>query len=188
MSRQQGSDVQTGVTHDVVLRPHRDLFTRGLTAVLALTTPVFAVLYWLTIPGGAWTVVLGAHLLVVLATIVGVYRFFSATITLSAEGVRERGFFGGTRLVRPADVAAILLVRLYDGSTLDTLPQLFVTGHDGRVLLRMRGQFWSTEDIERVAEELDRPVTRAEDFMTMKQLRRSSPELLYWFERLPRLR
>lgn len=188
MSRQQGADVKTGVTQDVVLRPYRDLFTRGLTAVLALTTPVFAVLYWLTIPDGEWTFVLGAHLLVVLATIVGVYGFFSATITLRAEGVRERGFFGQTRLVRPSDVGSILLVRLYDGSTLDTLPQLFVTGHDGRVLLRMRGQFWSAEDMERVAEELDRPVTRAEDFMTMTQLRRSSPELLYWFERLPRFR
>lgn len=188
MSRQQGSEVETDVARTVVLRPYRDLFTRGLTAVLALTTPVFAVLYWLTIPGGDWPFVLAAHVLVVLATIIGVYGFFSATITLGADGVRERGFFGRTRLVRPVDVAAILLVRLYDGSTLDTLPQLFVTGHDGRVLLRMRGQFWSAEDMERVAEELDRPVTRPEEFMTMTQLRRTSPELLYWFERLPRLR
>jgi hypothetical protein len=52
----------------------------------------------------------------------------------------------------------------------------------------MRGQFWSTEDMERVAEELDVPVTRPEDFMTMTQLRRRSPELLYWFERMPRFR
>jgi len=188
MSRQQGSQVETDVAPIVVLRPHRDLFTRGLTAILALTTPVFAVLYWLTIPDGDWTFVLGAHVLVVLATIVGVYGFFSATITLRPDGVRERGFFGRTLLVRPGDVRSILLVRLYDGSTLDTLPQLFVTGEDGRVLLRMRGQFWSTEDIERVAEELDRPVTRPEDFMTMTQLSRTSPELLYWFERLPRFR
>jgi hypothetical protein len=188
MSRQQESEVEADVTPVTVLRPYRDLFVRGLTAVLALTTPVFAVLYWLTIPDGHWTGVLAAHVLVVLATIVGVYRFFSATITLRADGVRERGFFGRTRHVRPVDVQAILLVRLYDGSTLDTLPQLFVTGHDDKLLLRMRGQFWSLEDMDRVAEELDRPVTRAEDFMTMTQLRRSSPELLYWFERLPRLR
>jgi hypothetical protein len=188
MSKQKESDLETHVAPVVVLRPFHDLFVRGLTAVLALTTPVFAVLYWLTIPDGDWTIVLGAHALVVLATIVGVYRFFSATITLCADGVRERGFFGGTRLIRPADVGSILLARLYDGSTLDTLPQLFVTGHDGLVLLRMRGQFWSAEDMERVAEELDRPVTRAEDFMTMTQLRRTSPELLYWFERLPRFR
>jgi hypothetical protein len=188
MSRQHGSQIETDAAPIVVLRPHRDLFMRGLTAVLALTTPVFAVLYWLTIPDRDWTYVVGAHLLVVLATVVGVFGFFSATIALLPDGVRERGFFGRTLLVRSADVGGILLVHLYDGSTLDTLPQLFVTGHDGRVLLRMRGQFWSAEDMERVAEELDRPVTRAEDFMTMTQLRRTSPELLYWFERLPRFR
>jgi len=188
MSRQQQSGVGTDVAKETVLRPFRDLFTRGLTAVLALTTPVFAVLYWLTIPDGAWTYVLFAHLAVVLATIVGVYAFLSATITLREGGVRERGFFGEVRFVRPADVGSILLVRLYDGSTLDTLPQFFVVGNDGRVLIRMRGQFWSTEDMERVAEELDVPVTRPEDFMTMTQLRRRSPELLYWFERMPRFR
>ncbi|MEY9951331.1 hypothetical protein [Leifsonia sp. EB34] len=186
MSSHQQSGVGTDVAKGTPLRPHRDLFARGLTAVLALTTPVFAVLYWLTIPNGEWRVVLLAHVLVVLATVLGVYAFFSATITLQPDGVRERGFFGGTRFVRPADVGSIVLVRLYDGSTLDTLPQLFVTGHDGRVLIRMRGHFWSVEDMERVAEELDVPVTRPEDFLTMTQLRRRSPELLYWFERVPR--
>lgn len=188
MSRQQQSGVGTDVAVDTVLRPHRDLFTRGLTAIFALTTPVFAVLYWLTIPDGDWGYVLLAHVLVVVATILGVHAFFSATITLRADGVRERGFFGEVRFVRPADVGSILLVRLYDGSTLDTLPQLFITGHDGRVLIRMRGQFWSSEDMDRVADQLDVPVTRPEDFMTMTQLRRRSPELLYWFERMPRFR
>lgn len=186
MSNHQG--VGTNVSRGTVLRPHRDLFARGLTAVLALTTPVFAVLYWLTIPDGDWKYVLSAHVLVVLGTILGVYAFLSATITIQPDGVRERGFFGGTRFVRSADVGSILMVRLYDGSTLDTLPQLFITGHDGRVLIRMRGQFWSVDDMELVAEEFDVPVTRPEDFLTMTQLRRRSPELLYWFERMPRFR
>lgn len=188
MSNHQQSGVGTDVSRGTVLRPRRDLFARGLTAVLALTTPVFAVLYWLTIPSGEWKYVLVAHVLVLLATILGVYAFFGATITLRPDGVRERGFFGQTRFVRSADVASILLLRLYDGSTLDTLPQLFITGRDGRVLIRMRGQFWSAEDMELVAEDFDVPVTRPEDFMTMTQLRRRSPELLYWFERMPRFR
>lgn len=188
MSSQQESGIGTDVAPGAVLRPHRDLFTRGLTAILALTTPVFAVIYWLTIPSGDWVYVLVVHILVVLATILGVYAFFSATITLLPDGVRERGFFGRTLLVHPDDVGAVLLVRLYEGSTLDTLPQLFVQGHDGTVLIRMRGQFWSAETMERVAEELDVPVTRPEEVMTMTQLRRASPELLYWFERRPHLR
>ena len=102
MSNHQG--VGTNVSRGTVLRPHRDLFARGLTAVLALTTPVFAVLYWLTIPNGEWRFVLFAHVLVVLATILGVYAFLSATITIQADGIRERGFFGRTRFVRSVDV------------------------------------------------------------------------------------
>ena len=47
----------------------------------------------------------------------------------------------------------------------------------------MRGQFWSQADMERVIEELDVPVTRPEEPMTLNQLRRTWPRLLYWFER-----
>ena len=169
-----------------VLRPHAHLFTRGIVAVLALTTPVFAVLYWVSIPAGPWPFVIGLHFLVVAATTVAVFAFFSTTIELGADGVKERGFFGRTVVVRPGTVKSVALVNLYEQSTLDTLPQLFVTGTDGRLLIRMRGQFWSVEDMERVAEELDVPVTRYEESMTLTDLRRSSPELLYWFERFPR--
>lgn len=169
----------------VVLRPHPHLFTRGIIAVLALTTPVFAVLYWLTIPDGGWPLVLGIHIAVIVATTLAVLAFFSTVIQLGPDGVRERGFFGRTVEVRPGAVGTVQLIDLYEGSTLDTQPQLFVTGTDGRVLIRMRGQFWAVEDMERVAEELDVPITRRAESMTLTELRRSSPELLYWFERFP---
>lgn len=187
MTEQREIGQETGVTRETVLRPHRHLFARGVVAILALTTPVFAVLYWLAIPTGGWPLVLIAHLLVVAATVLCVYSFLSVTVTLGIDGVRERGFFGRVVHVRPADVGSIVLVQLYESSTLDTLPQLFIVGTDGRLLIRMRGQFWSLEDMERVAEELDVPVTRPQDSMTLAQLRRTSPELLYWFERLPAL-
>ena len=169
-----------------VLRPHAHLFTRGIVAVLALTTPVFAVLYWATIPAGPWPFVIGLHLLVVAATTVAVLAFFSTTIEFGPDGVAKRGFFGRTVVVRSGTVKSVAIVNLYEQSTLDTLPQLFVTGTDGRVLIRMRGQFWAVEDMERVAEELDVPVTRYVESMTLTELRRSSPELLFWFERFPR--
>lgn len=187
MTEQRELGRETGVTRETVLRPHRHLFTRGVVAILALTTPVFAVLYWLSIPTGGWPLVLIAHMLVVGVTILCVYSFFSVTITLGAHGVRERGFFGRVVEVSPAQVGSILLVQLYESSTLDTLPQLFITDTEGRLLIRMRGQFWSLDDMERVAEELDVPVTRPQESMTLAQLRRTSPELLYWFERVPSL-
>jgi hypothetical protein len=169
-----------------VLRPHAHLFTRGIVAVLALTTPVFAVLYWLSIPSGEWPFVIGLHLLVIAATTLAVLAFFSTTMELGPDGIKERGFFGRTVVVHPEMVKTVTMVDLYESSTLDTLPQLFVTGTRGELLIRMRGQFWAVEDMERVAEELDVPVTRPADSMTLTELRRSSPELLYWFERFPR--
>jgi hypothetical protein len=169
-----------------VLRPHAHLYKRGLVAIFALTTPVFAVLYWLTIPDGVWPLVLGIHILAVAATTLGVLSYFSTTIQFVPEGVRERGFFGRTIEVRHGMVGSVLLIDLYEGSTLDTQPQLFVTGTDGRVLIRMRGQFWAFADMERVAEELDVPITKRAESVTLTELRRTSPELLYWFERFPR--
>ncbi len=174
-------------TKSMVLRPHAHLFTSGIVAVLALTTPVFAVLYWLTIPDGGWPLVLAIHIVVVLATVLAMLAYFGTTIQILPDSVRERGFFGRVTDIRPGMVGSVVLLNLYESSTLDTLPQLFVTDVDGRLLLRMRGQFWSREDMERVAEELDVPVTTRSESITLTELRRDSPELLYWFERFPRV-
>ncbi|MGN7799329.1 hypothetical protein [Leifsonia sp. 22587] len=184
MSEQTDVDREAAMARETVLRPHRHLFLRGIVAVLALTTPVFAVLYWLTIPGPGWPYVLVAHLVVIGATVVGVASFLNTTIVLRPDGVRERGFFGRTVHVAPGEAGAVILVHVYESSTLEALPQLFVATAQGRLLIRMRGQFWSQADMERVAEELDVPVTRPEEPMTMNQLRRAWPRLLYWFERL----
>jgi|SRR6478735_2090805 len=178
---------EAGATQETVLRPYRHLFTRGVVAVLALTTPVFAVLYWLTVPGGAWEAVLAAHVLVVAATVIAVRAFLNAAVILSPDGLRVRDGFGRPRPVRNADIGSTLLVQLYESSTLDTLPQLFVIDRDDRTLLRMRGRFWAPADLERVAEHLDAPVTRLEEALTVAQLRHRCPRRVAWYERIPGL-
>lgn len=186
MSEQTELGQSTQTARGAVLRPFRRLFARGLVAIIALTTPVFAVSYWLTVPDGPWLVVLITHLIGVIAAAVSVRVIFSTTITLNEHGVTTRRLFGRIALVRPADVESILLVQLYEGSALDTLPQLFVNGSSPRLLLRMRGQFWSLNDMERVAEALEAPITRPAESLTFAQLRRTSPGLLSWYERRPR--
>ncbi|KQV06171.1 hypothetical protein [Leifsonia sp. Root112D2] len=170
-----------------VLRPHRHLFSRGVLAIFALTTPVFAVVYWLTIPSGPWPIVLIVHCLVVLATLLGLIAFFDTLIKVGPRSVTERGFFGRVRTVESAEVGTVILLDLYESNALDTNPQLFVCDENGKRMLRMRGQFWSRESMETVIDALDRPVTVPPEAMTMSELRRSSPGLLYWFERRPRL-
>ncbi|WP_431246731.1 hypothetical protein [Leifsonia xyli] len=122
MSEQTDVGRDAGATRVTVLRPHRHLFLRGIIAVLALTTPVFAVVYWLTIPGPGWPFVLVAHLIVIGATVVGVASFLNTTITVGPDGVRERGFFGRTVHVAPGEAGSVILVQVYESSTLDVLP------------------------------------------------------------------
>lgn len=172
-------------THFQVLRPHRHLLSHGMSAALAFTTPVFAVLYWLTIPTGSWIVVLCAHvaLLLVFGLLVG--GFLGTSIAVSPQGLRERGFLGSAHTTTVDQIGSILLIEVARDSALDTQPNLFVCGHDGSLLVRMRGQYWSRENMELVAETVDLPVKTITRSLTLRELRRSRPDLLYWFERFP---
>lgn len=170
-------------THLHVLRPHRHLLSHGVLAALAFTTPVFAVLYWLTIPAGSWIVVLSAHVALLLVFGLLVAGFFGTSIAVSTQGLRERGFLGSARTTAVDQIGSILLIEVARESALDTQPNLFVCGHDGSLLVRMRGQYWSRENMELVAETLDLPVKTITRSLTLRELRRSRPDLLYWFER-----
>lgn len=174
-------------TRDVV-KPHGQLFSRAVLSILALTTPVFAVIYWLTVPAGPWSIVLALHVVVLIAGILGVAAYFNTAIKVSSSGVTARDFFGRLRTVQPNEVGSIVLLDLYEADTLDTAPQLFVCDHGGRPLLRMRGQFWSRGSMQRVIDAFECPVTTPPESISLSDLRRTSPELLYWFERGLRMR
>lgn len=165
------------------LRPRRSLFTRGVLAVLLLTTPVFAVVYWLTASTRGWTIVLIVHLAVVALAVWAVQQYFRTFIRLTPGGVTEQGFLGPAHHVASAHVASALLLEVYEGSSLETVPQLFVLDRSDRCVLRMRGRFWSPADMDRAVEHLGVPVERRPEPVTMAQLRSTSPRLLYWFER-----
>lgn len=171
-----------------VLRPHRHLFARGIVAIAALTTPVFAVAYWLTLASSVWLIIAIVHILVLLASLAALIAFFDTVIAISPGGVTERGFFGRVHTVTPHDVGRVILLDLYQSNALDTTPQLFVCDEAGARILRMRGQFWARESMMRVVDALDFAVTSPPEALTLSELRRSSPELLYWFERWPRIR
>jgi hypothetical protein len=175
----------TALDHE--LRPQPNLLRQGIIAVAALTTPVFAVLYWMSVPNGQWPSVLGVHLVIGLLTVLFALGYLRASIRVSARGIRERGFFGRTHATSIDAVGSILLLEVYRDSALDTQPQLFVCDRDGHLLLRMRGLFWSRTDMDTVIDSLDVPIEVADGVFTTSDLRRTRPELLYWFERFPRV-
>ena len=170
-----------------VLRPHRHLLVNGVIATLALTTPVFAVAYWLTIPTGSWPWVLALHVLTAIVVVLLVLRFRRTTVTVSPAGVRERGFLGQVNEISNTEIGSICLIEIYRDNALDTQPNLFVLDRSGAVRVRLRGQYWSRAIMEDVADVLDRPVVNVSDTITLSEMRSARPEWLYWFERVPLL-
>lgn len=167
----------------IVVRPHKNLLRDTLTIFLAFCAPTFAVLFWLTIPRGTWVPVLIAQLVITLAYVLSLLSAYRVMIRFDETGITERGFFRRTTTFPPESVGSIVILDLYASGALDTNRQLFVTDHDGNLLVRMRGQFWSSADMDALADEMDAPVVRVPDPLTLADLNRLRPELLYWFER-----
>lgn len=177
--------VMAGQTH--VLRPHRHLLASGVIAALALTTPLFAVAYWLTIGAGTWPVTVAVHLLVIVLAVLAVLQFRRTTVVVSPAGVRERGFLGRVTRLSADEIGSLRLVEIYRDNALDTQPNLFILDDAGTVRMRLRGQYWSRTDMEEIAEVLDRPLISPEESVTLSELRSAQPGWLYWFERVPLL-
>ncbi|AMB59430.1 hypothetical protein [Microterricola viridarii] len=162
------------------------MFTQSGLAILALLIPIFAVLYWLTIPSGGWLIVVLFKLIVIAVIARFVLIYHQAGVFVSPVGVRESGFTGLRRQIHANEIESLLLVSMYSGLTVDVEEHLFVIGHDGRTLLRMRARYWSHDAIGRVIDTLDVPATIIRDPQTINEFRREHSKLLFWFERRPR--
>lgn len=167
------------------LRPQSSLFRQGIVAALVFTTPVFVALYVLTVPGGAWRLVLAVHVFAAVLITLASVLFHRTGIWVSSVGLRERGYFGRTRYVPVADMGAVILAETFTGVGAEVAPQLFICDHDGKQLVRLRGQFWSQENMDIVMATLDVPQTALADTLSQGEMRTEYPGLLYWFERRP---
>ncbi|GAB3797088.1 hypothetical protein GCM10028798_07800 [Humibacter antri] len=177
--------VMTTETH--VLRPHRHLLASGVIAALALTTPLFAVAYWLTIGNGGWQITLAVHVLVAVIAILAVLQYRRTNVVVSPEGVRERGFLGRVSEIPEREIGMLCLVEIYRDNALDTQPNLFILDTAGVPRIRLRGQYWSRADMEDLADVLDRPLVSPQESVTLSEMRSTQPGWLYWFERIPLL-
>ena len=165
------------------LRPRRPLgWSIGLP-VVALVLPLLAAELWLIDPNGAWPVVAWTGALIAALIVVAWLAYQRTQASLSAYGIVERGFFGGTYTVAARDIAGVLRVQVYRANSLDTSQELFVVSRTGRGVFRMRGRFWNTSTMDRVAGILGAEETVRPEPVTLSELRQTDPELLYWFER-----
>ena len=148
-------------------------------------TPVFVVLYVMTVPDGPWEAVLVTQILATVAVAGASVAYFRVAIWVDRTSITEVGFFGMTKRVHVDEIGGIFIADVFEASGTRTLPQLFVCDGDGKQLLRMRGQFWSRESMDRVLAVLEVPKLARDDSVSTRELRDEYPGLLYWFERRP---
>jgi hypothetical protein len=167
------------------LRPRRSLFRRAALQAAFVALPLIGIAAWSeqqfnpgTLSALVWSVLIVAALLTFLAV-----RYRRTEISVSPYGLVERGFFGRLNPVAARDVTSVLRLRLYQGTSEETSPQLFLIGAGGRCLLRMRGAFWDEDAMDAVAGSLGVEQIVRDTPVTMSELRASDPGLLYWFER-----
>jgi hypothetical protein len=167
------------------LRPHSSLLRTGVLAALALVVPTFALAYWITVPAGTgWVTAVALTLTIACLAFLGV-QLRHISVVVSPEGVVERSFLGHVNGISNEEIGAVHLLEVYHENALDTVPNLFICDREGAVRVRLRGQYWSRESMETVADVLDQPLHYGDDAVTLAELRSSRPEWLYWFERVP---
>ncbi|MBT2518417.1 hypothetical protein J7E29_13300 [Streptomyces sp. ISL-90] len=165
------------------LRPRRTLgWSIGLPVVM-LFLPLLTVLLWVLDPLGAWPFVAVSAVVVGLLFVTAWVAYRRTKAWLSRYGIVERGFFGFISVVAARDITGVVRVHLYRSNSLDTTDQLFVVCRDGRCSFRMRGRFWDEPTMARVAPILGVEETMRDEPVTLAELRRTDPQLLYWFER-----
>ncbi|QTX03880.1 hypothetical protein [Agromyces archimandritae] len=166
------------------LRPRRSLGWALGATIAALGVPVLVTLLWVTAELGAWPTIVAAGVVVILLLAAAWWSYRRTAIRIGPNGLSERGFFGLTHRAEIGEIDEIIRLELYRAHSLDTSPQLFIVGRNGRRLLRMRGDFWEDEDLDTVSPLLGIRESRRPTPVTLAELRSSDPKLLYWFERI----
>lgn len=167
------------------MRPREQISSQTRLVVAALTLPTLAAMLWFSIPRGTWPRVIIAFLFIAALYAAATWLLRGVSIRIERDALIERGFFRRENRIPVKRIATALVIDVYRGVSTETNRQLFLLDSSGELLLRMRGEFWTNENIDAVATAYDVPVRRLPDPITASRLRAESPDLLYWFERWP---
>lgn len=172
-------------------RPLLSIYRQGIIASVAFLTPVFVVLYVLYVPAGPWPAVIALQVAATILVFIAARRFRRTRVWIETDGLRERGFFGLTHRVTLTDIGEVVIAQTFTGVSAESKLQVFVCNHDGKQVLRLRGEFWSEDDMRAiattVAQAISRPVVMLDSTVSKSELLLRYPGLLYWFERHPAL-
>lgn len=165
--------------------PRRSLLVSAFASILVVLVPLSLVLYWFAVPRGQGGWVVLADALVVVAAVGMLLRQLSLHTTVADGELRGNGIFSGLVRVPLERIARVDLVPVYLGQSPEPVLQLLVRDAAGRRLFRMRGTFWHTGDLERVAAALPVPMTVATEPIPVAEFFHVYPTSAYWFENRP---
>ena len=167
----------------ITLVPGREFLVRGIVAGAITSSLVFGALYWVTAPHDLWPALLAAQLAVWAVFGLLAAAYLRAAILVNGDGLQVHGCFHRVRRIAREDIESVRSIDVFRSVTMDSLPHLYVCGANGRVLLRLRGEFWSRADMERLAAALGMRRTVAPDPLTLAELRTGHPSLVPWWQR-----
>lgn len=171
----------------LALRPRSTLIRDGAVAMLALTLPILAAMFWFDLPGQVWLLVTMLGIIVLMLGLGLARGLGRAGLWVTEEEMAARSFFGGLDRIPLDGLATVVAIQPDAGFERRGMDHLFALGHDGQLLLRMHGHVWSRTAMQGLAEQLGVPATVIDDVDLGMHFMRNHPELLYWFERRPLL-
>ncbi len=172
----------------VRLTPKRGMLRGVVWSILLVTVPVLGVLFFLGLGNGSWPIALAGLVLSTGLCLIG-YSLFRATfIGVTATTIEERGFWGSTTSSPRAEIASIALAKTYTAAAPDAVPQLIIRTARGSRMLRMRGTYWTLDDMRSVVAALDASPSLPIETMTAEEFFSRYPGSAYWFERRPLFR
>ncbi len=177
----------TATVTTVQVRPRRSLLTTAFVSIVLAMIPVFGVLYWFAVLHGSWWLVFVVHLAITVACLATLGRQLTVFTAVTGTELIGRGIFSPLLRVPLSDIASAVIVPTYIGQSPDAVPQLLVRDASGARLFRMRGSFWSTDDLRAVADALPVPPTLVQEPMGIREFYRTYPGSAYWFQNRPAL-
>ncbi len=172
------------VTSAIAVRPKPSLLRNGLLAFVIAGIPVFGVLIWLGTVHATLPLAIAAVLLCVFCATVCVWRYGQVFIEVEDGVLHESGF--ATEFKIPVtSISEVVIAETDLSSSAETVAQLLALDANGRRAFRMRGTFWTVEDMHAVADAIGAPIEVETFPMTAKQFYNKYAGAAYWYEGRP---
>jgi hypothetical protein len=178
------STVDTRSSVAVLARPKISLLRNGLAAAIVGGTPIFLVLYWFGYQRGTWMTVLALHVVCIGICSVFVWRHRAGYAEVR-DGVFRKQAFSMRTSVPVASIDRIVLAETYRGHSTETVPQLLALDAEGRRVMRMRGHYWTADDMRRIADATGARVTVEPHQLASGQYYALFEGTAYWYEGKP---